>query len=260
MNDPKRLFQSEDDLGGLLRAGKSEVPSEANMDALAAKLGALGLFDGGGFDGGGGGGAGDGGAAAVKGGAASALKGGAASAAAAAKGGLAVKVLSGLALVTALGGGAVIATKQGPAPVVVPSTGLVAPPPTASSSSWASSSPAPSVAPLVLEDPLPSALPAAKVVKVAPSSSASNEPEVKMLARAQDALRGRPAEALAIADEHARRHPNGMLAQEREVIAIEALVQSGRTADARARATRFEQRFPGSAQISRVRSLVGITP
>lgn len=259
MSDPKRLFQSEDELGGLLRAGKSEVPSEANMDALAAKLGALGLFDGGGFDGGGGAGGDGGGATALKGGAASAVKGGAGAAAAAAKGGLAVKILSGVALATALGGGVVVATKvQAPVPVEAPSTGLVARPPTSSSSSSLAS--APSLAPLVLEDPLPSAIPSVKVVKVAPSASASSEPEVKMLARAQDALRGQPAEALAIADEHARRYPSGMLAQEREVIAIEALVKSGRTADARARAARFEQRFPGSAQISRVRSLVGISP
>lgn len=254
MSDPKRLFESDDELGGLLRAGKSEAPSDEHMTALAAKLGALGLFDGG-FDGGGGSGGAGG-----DGGAATALKGGATSAgAAAAKGGLVVKVLSGVAIATALGGGgAVVATRMQPAPVEVPSAGLVA-----RASSTSTGAPSVSASPLVLEEPLPSAVPSAKVVKVVPSSPASAAPaesEVKMLERAQDALRARPSEALAIADDHARRYPGGMLAQEREVIAIEALARTGRAADAKARAARFEQRFPGSAQIPRVRSLVGITP
>jgi hypothetical protein len=48
-----------------------------------------------------------------------------------------------------------------------------------------------------------------------------------------------------------------MLAQEREVIAIEALVKSGRPADAKARAERFKKTWPGSSHTRRIETLVG---
>ena len=77
-----------------------------------------------------------------------------------------------------------------------------------------------------------------------------------MLERAQDALKSRPREALALCDEHARAFPNGMLAQEREVIAIEALMKTGREQEARARAARFASRYPGSSHARRVDTLL----
>ena len=81
--------------------------------------------------------------------------------------------------------------------------------------------------------------------------------EVKMLERAQDALRsGRYADALSLCNEHAKSYPNGMLAQEREVIAVEALVKTGRTAEAKARAESFKRRFPGSSHARRIDALV----
>jgi hypothetical protein len=58
--------------------------------------------------------------------------------------------------------------------------------------------------------------------------------------------RGRPADALAAADLHAREFPHGQLAEEREVLAITALVSLGRNADARARRARFLHDFPNS--------------
>jgi outer membrane protein assembly factor BamD (BamD/ComL family) len=75
---------------------------------------------------------------------------------------------------------------------------------------------------------------------------------VKLLERAQDALRARPAEALALCNDHAKRFPNGMLVQEREMVAIEALVKVGRRDEARARADRFKARFPGSTHARRL--------
>jgi outer membrane protein assembly factor BamD (BamD/ComL family) len=80
---------------------------------------------------------------------------------------------------------------------------------------------------------------------------------VKLLERAQDALKTRPDEALALCNEHAKSYPNGMLAQEREVIAIEALVKMGRTAEAKSRADRFRARFPGSSHMRRIDTIVG---
>ena len=81
--------------------------------------------------------------------------------------------------------------------------------------------------------------------------------EVKLLERAQDALRSRPAEALALCNDHAQRFPSGMLVQEREVIAIEALVKTGRKDEARKRADRFRSRFPGSSHTRRLDALLG---
>ncbi len=55
------------------------------------------------------------------------------------------------------------------------------------------------------------------------------------------------AEALRAADRHQRRFPSGKLAEEREAIAIQALILLERPDDARARADRFRRTFPGSA-------------
>jgi hypothetical protein len=94
-----------------------------------------------------------------------------------------------------------------------------------------------------------------------PSPSAAapveeGESEVALLQRAQDALAVDPARALAIADEHLRRFPEGVLGQEREVIAVSALVRAGRTAEARARAARFIEKHPESAHRRRIEALL----
>lgn len=52
------------------------------------------------------------------------------------------------------------------------------------------------------------------------------------------------ASALAAIGDHEREFPNGRMAEEREVLAIQALLTTGREAEARARATRFRQRYP----------------
>ena len=74
------------------------------------------------------------------------------------------------------------------------------------------------------------------------------------MADARQLLRtGRGPEALAALDAIAREFPNGALAQEREALAIEALRVSGRSAEARARATKFLTRYPASPHASSVR-------
>jgi outer membrane protein assembly factor BamD (BamD/ComL family) len=81
---------------------------------------------------------------------------------------------------------------------------------------------------------------------------------MKLVESARDALRSaRPAEALALCNDHAKRFPNGAFTQECEVTAVEALVKTGRKDDARKRADRFKARFPGSAAIRRLDVLVG---
>jgi hypothetical protein len=78
-----------------------------------------------------------------------------------------------------------------------------------------------------------------------------------MLDRAQQALRPRPAEALALAEEHAQRFAGGKLAEEREVIAVGALLRLGRRDEAAQRVQRFRARFPGSAYAPRMQQLLG---
>jgi hypothetical protein len=75
----------------------------------------------------------------------------------------------------------------------------------------------------------------------------STQAEAALLEKARGELVSDPAQALAATQEHARRFPHGLLTQEREVIAISALRRLGRTAQADARAARFDARYPNSA-------------
>jgi hypothetical protein len=79
--------------------------------------------------------------------------------------------------------------------------------------------------------------------------------ELSLIQRAE-AARGRPAEALAVLDTHQRLYPQGNLAQEREVLAIELLLKVGQSAQARSRAAQFQERYPSSAHLPRVRALL----
>lgn len=63
--------------------------------------------------------------------------------------------------------------------------------------------------------------------------------------------------ALDAVARHERRYPNGILAQEREAMAVRALMQLGRTGEARARAERFRVRFPDSMLLPAVEAAVG---
>lgn len=92
---------------------------------------------------------------------------------------------------------------------------------------------------------------------VAPAPEVDVDAELALLRSAQDALRVDPARALSIASEHARRFGDGTLAQEREVVAIEALVALARMPDARARAARFAVRWPRSAHARRLAVVLG---
>jgi hypothetical protein len=87
----------------------------------------------------------------------------------------------------------------------------------------------------------------------ASSSVATNAPpdlaiptEIELLRDARLALKQSPARALELAESHARTYPGGKLSQERELMAITALVALGRRTAALARASRFEQSFPQS--------------
>jgi hypothetical protein len=91
---------------------------------------------------------------------------------------------------------------------------------------------------------------------LARSAATPSEGELSLLRRAQEASRNNPTEALALTALHAQEYPSGLLAQEREVIAIDSLVRLRRLAPARARAAAFSERYPGSAHRRRIELLL----
>jgi hypothetical protein len=232
--DPPRLMDSANPyVRSILRAGKSEVPDETKLASLALKLGPI-L----------GGGAGGGGAIA-------------------AKSGVAAKTASVGAALKMAGGAVLAATLVVSSAIYVPR--MVAAPTQSSSSSTgvgiAISSSTAAVVTTTLPDPVETVAPVAStappMARKPPAVTESADAEVKLLERAQDALRTRSGEALALCTEHARRFPQGLLTQEREVIAIEALTQEGKLPEAQARAARFAGSYPNSTHLRRVESLVG---
>jgi hypothetical protein len=79
--------------------------------------------------------------------------------------------------------------------------------------------------------------------------------ETQLLDRARAFLRNDAAAALELTREHERRFSRGLLVQEREVIAIDALLRAGQPTEAQHRAARFRERFPTSALSRRVDAL-----
>jgi hypothetical protein len=71
--------------------------------------------------------------------------------------------------------------------------------------------------------------------------------EAALLEQARRELSSSPNSALLLANQHRARFPRGALTQEREVIAIEALRRLHRTSEADQRAANFGRAFPGSA-------------
>lgn len=216
-------------LDSLLEAGRSELPEPARIEAIASKLGAVVV-------------AGGGGAAAAAGNAAAGklASNGVLGAATLLKGTLAVALLAGA-------GSAFWASRPDP---------VAAPPPPLPTTSLAAPAEQPSAFAL---PPLPSAsvsaAPSAKPPHVTPPSD-DPEAEAQLLHRAQDALSRAPAQALALGQEHARRFPRGLLVQEREVLAIDALLRLEHRAEAERRAEAFARAFPNSSHRRRIETLL----
>jgi hypothetical protein len=236
-DDPVRLDLADDVpafAAEALRFARRDAPDAARLAAIEA--GVVGRLGGGGGGGSGGGG-----------GLSPMVKGGAAAMAA------------GAAVVAI-----VLATRTPPPrvveerPVATANAPASAPPPALPGS-------AEPAAPTLSVNDLPAASdsaasaprPANATTTAAPDPADSERAEVALLDRAQAALASRPADALASCDEHARRFPSGTLVQEREVLAIDALVRLGRRDEAEARAARFRQAFPRSGHLRRVDALLG---
>ena len=101
----------------------------------------------------------------------------------------------------------------------------------------------------VMASPTRSAKPSEDVVE-------TERAEIALLDAAQAALASNPAGALAKVDEHARRFPRGTLVQEREVLAIDALLRLSRRSDAEARAEAFRKSYPRSGHVRRIDALL----
>lgn len=84
--------------------------------------------------------------------------------------------------------------------------------------------------------------------------------ELALIRDAQAALRSSPSRALELTEEHRRTFGSGPLSQEREVIAIDALVRMGSMDAARRRADGFRARYPSSAYVRRIDVLVPPAP
>lgn len=81
--------------------------------------------------------------------------------------------------------------------------------------------------------------------------------ELAILNQAQDALARAPRRALTLAEDHAEKFPEGVFAQEREVIAIGALLKLQRSHDATSRGRAFLATFPTSTHAPRVQQMLG---
>ncbi len=97
--------------------------------------------------------------------------------------------------------------------------------------------------------------PARHVRSVANTESTTEVDEIALLAQAHDSLRGDPARSLALCNEHQARFANGHFAQEREAVAITALVYLGRRDEGRHRWSAFLKRYPSSSHRAHLESL-----
>ncbi|HXK17521.1 MAG TPA: hypothetical protein VNG33_06955 [Polyangiaceae bacterium] len=225
LKDPPRLLEAsggaEPGLRDLLATAKNDVGSDAQVARLAERLGPL-L-------------------------APPALPVPPVAANAARMGAAAKLGLAGIALILA-GGGVLLSTSK-----LAPPSATISPhasPPVPPESPAAAASPSPVVEAPGVQPPQAAASngepPGAANLPAKPAPPAQLS-EAELLEQARSALKSDPARALARANEHRKRFPGGVLVQEREVIAIKALRELGRTAEADSRTAAFEKAFPGSA-------------
>jgi hypothetical protein len=84
----------------------------------------------------------------------------------------------------------------------------------------------------------------------------SRPSELGLLAEARRVLRSTPAQTLRLTNQHRDRFDRGALVEEREVLAIEALVRLSRRSQAVARAERFRRSYPRSIHTTRVSAIL----
>lgn len=176
----------------------------------------------------------------------------------------AVSVAAATFVVGAVVGASLHAVLQAPAPERVvyverPAAPIaMAPPPPASSLAPETPPPSPTALPTASLS-VPSAHASARA---APSSSGSSlQAERALLDDARSALGSHDAAAaLTLLADHDRRFPRGQLGEEREALAIQALVMLGRNDEARARAAHFRATSPNSLFLPAVDAALASIP
>lgn len=76
--------------------------------------------------------------------------------------------------------------------------------------------------------------------------------ELALLLRARRVLAADPSRAYRLTEQHRESYRRGALSEERELLAVEALVLLGKRAEADARAAQFARSFPGSLHARRL--------
>ena len=237
---PRRLLDGGDELNDLLRGALDAERADAIDEARLARIGKAIAFAGA--------------SAAPPSPPAASSPPAAVVGANASSGWLAAKGPYVLLAAAMIGGLAAIGTMDPPsAPVNTPlrTTTVVAPP---------VEEPPAAATPTITPSELPSAPAIAAPVPVkparsAPAAAAADVDEIALLARAHDALRSDPARSLTLCREHETRFAAGHFAQEREAVAIEALVYLGRKGEATRRWTEFQRRYPSSSHRVHLESL-----
>jgi hypothetical protein len=229
-SDPKRLADADPSsrLGQLMTSARQDVPSEEQLAALAEQLGS------------------------VLGPAHEVLSPQGRS--------TLVKLAAATGVAALLAGGVIVLrVRSAPHPsqsaLVSPTPPPAAPSPIAAQGTPAVATPAAETPALTTTapgssparaSPPPSKKLAAEAAK-STASAAAGPSESSLLEQARRALPTDPGVALALTNQEAALFPRGVLVQEREVIAIEALRRLNRTAEADRRAAAFSKAFPGSA-------------
>jgi hypothetical protein len=91
---------------------------------------------------------------------------------------------------------------------------------------------------------------------LAPRAPPDGAAEMAVLWKARTSLEHDAAGALELTEQHASAYPEGVFAEEREVLAIEALLKLRRMSAALERAERFLQRYPDSTHARRLQLLI----
>jgi hypothetical protein len=110
-----------------------------------------------------------------------------------------------------------------------------------------------------LDFPIPSGMPWHGVeggVPPALTAPPSIGADLRLLTEAQQSLGTDPTKALSLLNDHAKRFPTSKFAQERETLAVAALVTLGRTEDAQKRADAFKTTYPDSPNIRRLERIL----
>jgi hypothetical protein len=114
------------------------------------------------------------------------------------------------------------------------------------------------VAPRVEPRSAPADKPSAARSKGTGTATGSYDAELELLRSAHTASAAHDyANSLVLVGEHARRFPNGALAEQREALRVRSLLGVNRTGEARRAAAAFAARFPRSVLLPRLQAEVG---